>query len=253
MPYAEYRCENCVCFYGNPLFAAPVRDAGVAIFGPHCELSVLENLNRDRSEPPLIALVKTATPQLPPVGLVTEFSCRAPELTLHLDYHHHEIARNGSLKFKGGRIIREWHDEHGRRTRKKFYGRSKATVAEAGADSAGGNPEPQPGHAEGPFLAWLADLAKGCGLPVHALPDTSGRLPVSALPSLLAVAEELLQRALVSSASEFPEASMTSVPASQDAEATLNWAAYNSVRALLTAEEVAALEAGCAPAEVHSG
>jgi len=46
---------------------------------------------------------------------------------------------------------------------------------------------------------------------------------------------------------------MTSGSASQCAEATLNWAAYNSVRALLTAEEVAALEAGCALAEVHPG
>jgi hypothetical protein len=46
---------------------------------------------------------------------------------------------------------------------------------------------------------------------------------------------------------------MTSGSASQCAEATLNWAAYNSVRALLTAEEVAALKAGCALAEVHPG
>jgi hypothetical protein len=252
MPYSEYRCENSVCFYGNPLFAAPVRDAAVAIFGSLYSWD-LESLNRDRSGPPLIALVSTTTPQLPPVGLVAEFSRRAPELTLNLDYHHYDIARNGSLEFKGGRVIHEWHDEHGRRTRRKFYGGSKATVAEVRAFSANGSPGQQPGHAEDSFLAWLADLAKGCGRPVHALPDESGRLPVSSLPSLRAVAEELLQRALVSSASDFPEASMTSGPVSQCAEATLNWAAYNSVRALLTAEEVAALEAACAPEEVHPG
>ena len=254
MPYAEYRCENHVFIYGNPLFSAPVRDAAGAIFGSHCELSVLENLNRDHSGPPLIALVQTTTPQLPPIGLVAEVSRRAPELTLHLAYHHYNIAQNGSLEFKGGRVVSEWHDEHGRRTRRKFYGRSKTTVAKVGAISAGGNPEQQLGHAKDPFLAWLADRAKTYGLPVHALPDESGRLPMSSLPSLRAVAEELLQRALAVSSSEFPEASMTSVPASQCVEATLNWAAYNSVRALLTAQEVAALEASCALAEeVHQG
>jgi hypothetical protein len=236
------RCENSLFIYGSPLFSAPVRDAAVAIFGPHHSYD-LEIFNRDRSGPPLIALVGTATSQLPPIQLVAEFSRRVPELTFYLHYHHYGINRNGGIEFKAGRVIVEWHEHAGLITQKAFFAGTETPAAKtssnAAIDGAGQKAAVQP---EVAFVEWLADKARLCRLSVEPLPDSTGRPPVSALPSLAAVAEELLNRALAGTASEAAGDAGSCPYDYGSVDCDVAWASYRSVKALLTKAEAKALE-----------
>jgi hypothetical protein len=244
--YTEYHCDNTLFIYGNQLFAQSVCNVAAAIFG-RAESSgpLFKDASPDKTTKlPLIVFAETTTPQLPPVCLVAEVSQRVPELTFYLAYDHRDVGCNGGLHFKAGTLTGEWHDHYGSRKRKHFRSqraaRATTMALKGGQTSDSGDPLLQP---EDPFVTWLLNRARLYGLPVHAMPDESGRAPVSSLPSLRAVAEELLARALSPGASE---PVVADDPRTHD-RGSLNldedWAAYGHVKALLTGADTKELEA----------
>ena len=246
MRYNECHCDNMLFIYGNQLCAQSVCNVAAAIFG-RAESSgpLFKDASPDKTTKlPLIVFAETTTPQLPPVCLVAEVSQRVPELTFYLAYDHRDVGCNGGLYFRAGTLTGEWHDHYGSRKRKHFRSQRVARAAKMairGAQTSdSGDPSLQP---EDPFVTWLSNRARFHGLPVHALPDESGRAPVSSLPSLRAVAEELLARAISPAAGEpvVADAPRTHDRGGMGPDAA--WAAYGHVKALLTKADTKDLEA----------
>ncbi len=228
----EYRCDNTLFIYGNPLFADPVSKAAAAVFG-HAETGNRDAFRDDSAGRPLIALANTTVPQLPPIALVAEFSRRTPELGFYFAYDHLDIGCNGGLHFEAGRVIGEWQQYYGLRKRRRRFARRRARAEKlaAAASKAGSDAKPL-ALPEDPVVRWLAAESRLYGFPVHAIPGELDQPPVSALPTLRAVAEELLSRALAAAAASTPDA----------ASLTDAMCGYRHVKALLPKQDRQALD-----------
>jgi hypothetical protein len=248
MPYTEYRCRNWIWIYGNPLFTEPVRNAAAAIFGNAItDDDVFRERDPDtRSGLPPIVLSEIVTPQMPPVHLLADVSSRAPELIFELSYDHQDIGRNGCLRFRAGKIVLEWHEEYWTGRLISFETERDALAAQlprnGAAAVAGGRHHLPP---DDPFVTWLSNRAKDYGFPVQAMPDESGRHPVSSLPTLRAVAEELLHRALTVTGTDSGPVNeaITASAYLGSREPVVAWNAYQHVKVLLTKAEQQELEA----------
>ncbi len=248
MPYNEYRCRNYIRIYGNRVFTEPVRTATAAIFG---QASTDGDIFRDRESDtlsglPLIVFAEIVTAQLPPVHLLADVSSRTPELIFELSYDHQDIGRNGCLRFRAGKVVLEWHEEYWTGKLISFETERDALAAQLagnGAAAVAGGSHHR--LLDDPFVTWLSNRAKNCGFPVHAMPDETGRPPVSSLPTLRAVAEELLDRALTVTSNDFGSVNEAiTANAHPGSRAPVGvWGAYQHVKILLTRAEQQELKA----------
>lgn len=221
-------CKSVVAVFGNGVFADGVQALLDAVFAPcpHEGCTAVVAADTAGMASP-IAAIRIETPLLPPTPLIAELSVALPELAFQLRYDIEVIGLGGQIEFLNGVVRTDYRDANGVRV---VLPNGSAGAAEKVPTSMGGEP----------LLQWIRQQADLRGLrPTDA--EGLRRSPLGGLPSLRAVAEELLARGY---SYIYDGASGVVSMGRRDSEAMHGYLnAYERVTALLRPEDKQAMKA----------